>query len=560
MIKTFWITSFFALCFLLGRAHDLPTTISVGNQEKCKDACIKKDWGALEKASEEFLKEAILSNDESQISSASFYRGIGQLYHSYDRANARTSLLKSYQSALNCKSDSLAALSLNSLGLLEGFFEGDYSLGQTYMLNALERARSADFRRLEASICGNLSEMAMLQNDTTGLEWAQRAYEIAKADQNSHTLINSTYCMAAHYHLRGNETEALQYLIQTDSLSHQYGYGDMGKVYALYASIYTSQDQIAKALPYFNLSLTDTINNDIFSHIEASVTRAKLESAMGHLTTSDSLAYGALRLGDQYGVHCYDLALYDLLSANAQTRNDYPKAYHFLQIRNELTQSKVKNLDQYLIKERKLNLDLSESIRDNEIQGLQIKNQRKVIWFVAMICALLGLIAFLLWHNLHRRKRLYQAIVEQQKQAIIREDMLATSRREEGLSTAEDKNQALWIRLCSLLDEEETFVNPQINRETIAEKLGTNRTYLSQVIKEKGGTSLSNMIKERRVRMAVHILTNATNDSLPMKDIALRVGFASESTFFRAFKESIGMSPMEFKKTVKKTENQPVEA
>lgn len=539
------------------QAHDLPTKIPMGNQQKCKEACEKKDWAALDKVSEDFVNEAILSNDEDLISSACFYRGIGQLYHKYDRSNARTSLLKSYQAALNCSDDSLAALALNSLGLFEGFFEGDYSLGQTYMLNALERAHNANFLRLEASVCGNLSEMAMLQNDTTGIEWAQRGLEISEANKDNHSLINSAYCLAAHYHLRGNEAQALQYLNQADSLSRSYGYGDLGRIHALYASIYSSQNQIDKALPFFELSLTDTINDDIFSHIDASVTRAKLESAMGHLQISDSLAKKALSLADEYGIHCYDLPIYDLLSSNARSRNDYPEAYRCLQLRNQLTQSKVKNLDQYLVNERKLNIDLSNSVRDNQLRQLQIKNQRKVIWFVALICVLLVLIVFLLGYALQRRKRLYQAIVEQQKQALLREDILTN--RTVPLRKPQDKNQDLWIRLCELLDDPNTFTDPQINREIIAEKLATNRTYLSQIIKEKGKTSLSNLIRERRLRLAIQLLTKEADSKFSMRELATKVGFSSESTFFRAFKESIGMSPLEFKKTLERPGSQQVD-
>jgi len=79
--------------------------------------------------------------------------------------------------------------------------------------------------------------------------------------------------------------------------------------------------------------------------------------------------------------------------------------------------------------------------------------------------------------------------------------------------------------------------------------LGTNRTYLSQIINEKFGSSFTYYINSYRVDEAVHILSDP-NNNIPLKALSAQLGFNSISTFYKVFQSSIGMPPSLYRSKV----------
>jgi len=64
------------------------------------------------------------------------------------------------------------------------------------------------------------------------------------------------------------------------------------------------------------------------------------------------------------------------------------------------------------------------------------------------------------------------------------------------------------------------------------------------------GMSLGRFINRRRLAAAMVMLRD---DSVPLSQIAFRVGFSSQSHFTRLFSELVGMPPMKFRKHVRPT-------
>ncbi len=86
-----------------------------------------------------------------------------------------------------------------------------------------------------------------------------------------------------------------------------------------------------------------------------------------------------------------------------------------------------------------------------------------------------------------------------------------------------------------------------ITREIFAELVGCNRTYFSQVIKTHTGMSYTRFMNSRRVHEAVKILGEPVEVS-SFATLSRDLGFLSESTFYAAFRQIMGMTPATYRK------------
>ena len=96
-----------------------------------------------------------------------------------------------------------------------------------------------------------------------------------------------------------------------------------------------------------------------------------------------------------------------------------------------------------------------------------------------------------------------------------------------------------WTKLEVLINEDKVFLEPDLNLIELSQRLGTNRTYLSQAIKQFSGSSFSDFINSARIDYAKNLLLN----NMPLKNVEYSCGYTSTSTFYRQFQRQVGMSP-----------------
>ena len=97
--------------------------------------------------------------------------------------------------------------------------------------------------------------------------------------------------------------------------------------------------------------------------------------------------------------------------------------------------------------------------------------------------------------------------------------------------------------------DEHIYRQCDLSLEKTAKLLGTNRTYLSQVINEYGD-SFTSYVNQFRIKEAIEILSDPdSTDSL--KAIGLSVGFASPSNFYTLFRKKVGMVPSVFRENAR---------
>lgn len=101
-------------------------------------------------------------------------------------------------------------------------------------------------------------------------------------------------------------------------------------------------------------------------------------------------------------------------------------------------------------------------------------------------------------------------------------------------------------KLAQLFDEQKIWLNPRLTLGEVAQLLGSNRTYLSDYLNHKLGTSFYEYVNEYRIR-AVEKLLSSPDCTLTIEAIAENCGFNSVSTFRRVFIRRFGCTPIRYR-------------
>ena len=96
-----------------------------------------------------------------------------------------------------------------------------------------------------------------------------------------------------------------------------------------------------------------------------------------------------------------------------------------------------------------------------------------------------------------------------------------------------------WKNVERLMNEEKVFLEPDLNLIDLAQRLGTNRTYLSLAVRQFSGKSFSDYVNYARIMYAEELLLKGESP----KNVEYSCGYISSSTFYRQFQKIAGSSP-----------------
>lgn len=106
----------------------------------------------------------------------------------------------------------------------------------------------------------------------------------------------------------------------------------------------------------------------------------------------------------------------------------------------------------------------------------------------------------------------------------------------------------LYAKMELMMQQEKLYLNPELRLNELAFQLGTNRTYVSRLIRNRRNLNFCDYVNDFRIEHAKKLLSEKTGEQLPIDEVALRSGFSSISTFYRLFSGKEGISPSRFRK------------
>ena len=125
----------------------------------------------------------------------------------------------------------------------------------------------------------------------------------------------------------------------------------------------------------------------------------------------------------------------------------------------------------------------------------------------------------------------------------------APARPEPGTPAAPEPSEgsdrdSLLARFQTLLVEERIFLQPQLTLDVVADRLHTNKTYVSRMVNDHYKVSFPELISALRVDYAEQYILR--HRDARQEEVAAACGFVSASSFNNTFKKVTGMPPRQW--------------
>jgi YesN/AraC family two-component response regulator len=104
-----------------------------------------------------------------------------------------------------------------------------------------------------------------------------------------------------------------------------------------------------------------------------------------------------------------------------------------------------------------------------------------------------------------------------------------------------DKEQSAILRFMAT-----EYVNPELDVETMVNKLGIGRNKINEILKAELGFTFSTYLNKLRLTEAARLL--GAKEDASVAEIAYAVGYRNVSYFNKLFKEEYGCTPKTFRK------------
>ncbi len=107
------------------------------------------------------------------------------------------------------------------------------------------------------------------------------------------------------------------------------------------------------------------------------------------------------------------------------------------------------------------------------------------------------------------------------------------------------RSAASFQRVCNLLDYIHSNMDQALSLDELSQQSCWSRWQLQRVFQHETGISVANYVREIKLSAAAEFLLNSSDRVI---DIGLSLGFSSEISFSRAFKQYFGVSPRLYRK------------
>jgi len=197
----------------------------------------------------------------------------------------------------------------------------------------------------------------------------------------------------------------------------------------------------------------------------------------------------------------------------------------------------------------------------NKLLTLQAYVQKRKIQFLVITSLVLSALIIIIL-LLYRQKSRALRQIALRNLDIVRSEQLITNQKkldkeqdrepfpEVNPEDIKETHKTLLPRLQRYIDDEKPYLTAGITLDDMCKGLGTNRSYLSQLINDHYDQNFNSFINELRIKEARRLLSNKNNDQLSIEAIGTMSGFSNKVTFHTHFRNITGVTPSFYRKVV----------
>ncbi len=442
---------------------------------------------------------------------------------------------------------------LNNGGYIYFYFYSDYEKAYQYWLQGIEHSIKNDLPYRETTLLNLGNVYLMLENFDKALDYYRQAFELAGKSDNYNVLF-TTYNNIALIQFSDLDKQNVMGEIQDYDFSTVPDSVPM-KAYTLNLQRglqAVAQKRELEAIPYFKQA-AENINTPFTpDRFETCMIEAcgeiysrnnKLKEARGEYLKADSIARKYEQYDHRIGVNKSLAEIYKKMGRKDLAQQHTETAYAMT---DSVFNSKLINSMHEL--ETKSEIDkVTEQMRE-------IEHQRTVQLIILVAVAIFALVVtgLLIWIlKLYRRESAKNKVLYQMNMELVYQEPPKAEPKASKIS--DDTRKELLPKIEALLASDAIYA-PDFSIDYIVEATESNQRYVSQIVNEAYGKSLSALLIELRIREACRLLSDTAN-LYTVETIAGKVGYRSRSSFSKAFSKVTGLTPTEFIKNAKEAEN-----
>lgn len=538
--------------------------------KQCEQARSLSQYEQLEKYSAQLIVEARNKHNTHDEAYAYFYNGMAKMFLG-DGEQSQRILDQAEDKAIQIGNDSVKALVYNSKGIYHAMAKNNTFVAQQYFFKSLQLAKQVNYDDLQYRVRGNLLTLSHSLGGKFALENAQVVYEYGLKHNNYEQMSMGAYYLATYYLEHHDNAQAEKYIKVALEAYKKHPLEDIAAVYSLYAKVQITQQNYTQAELMVKRAIELAQNyNQPALEIDAYITYAELLEKQGKYAASIDMVKNAMSHADEVGLANKDVDCNQIMARNMEKLGKSREAFTYLQQANTLLNEQAKlNMERVAYEQQVLH-EIEQKELDAKLKQEQIAAQRQRLIFLFALVVVLVVLLVVIISTYRHRQVLYKKIVKQNTAAITRQEQLQEQiehlTRENKLladnvtdnddavperettTLNDNKIDTLYAKLCDLMVNDRLYTEAQLTREKMAERLGTNRTYLTAVIKEKTGMSYLQFVNSYRINEAIKILSDKEKINYPLKQIWSDLGFSSPSTFFKVFQQTVGITPSTYRK------------
>ena len=529
--------------------------------EICSQYTMRSEFAAIHPYVSRLRRAGAAHDDERALMYADLFSGQSYLL-AEGSDSTRIYLDRALIRGRQCEDPVALCRIYNALGIYAVSIETNYFGGIEYFLEAMEYARSASLNRFYLVAQCNLANTYYMRNDPAGLKYAEEVCRLGTEWGYDYLAFGGAVISAYMHYMLGDQDRALEYILRTLPDTDKFGYHT--ELYSLYANILHAQGDDAGAERYYLMAL---------DHIDEKVVTAAVMTYLSYGTYLNdrgeyARAIPVLRQGIELSersnnaVHRYKLYLRISEAETALGRYrealDYFKSYHSQadSIFNVERERSINELRVRYDAERQENM-----LRKSEIDLIRQQRRFQLLLLLLLFAVGISTVVYILYR---RKDKMYKQIVRQQYEFLKKEKKAAQpampppgppSPQTEKPSPARDdhavRDAELFARIEYLMQTEGVYRQNDLTIERLAERLDTNRTYISRAINQQAGKTFSSYVNSYRIDEAVRRLSDVDDDT-PLKALAQTLGYNHLQTFYTSFQSAIGMPPSKYREKLLK--------
>ena len=525
--------------------------------EICSQYTMRSEFAAIHPYVSRLRRAGAAHDDERALMYADLFSGQSYLL-AEGSDSTRIYLDRALIRGRQCEDPVALCRIYNALGIYAVSIETNYFGGIEYFLEAMEYARSASLNRFYLVAQCNLANTYYMRNDPAGLKYAEEVCRLGTEWGYDYLAFGGAVISAYMHYMLGDQDRALEYILRTLPDTDKFGYHT--ELYSLYANILHAQGDDAGAERYYLMAL---------DHIDEKVVTATVMTYLSYGTYLNdrgeyARAIPVLRQGIELSersnnaVHRYKLyqRISEAETALGRYREalDYFKSYHS-QADSIFNVERERSINELRVKydaERQENM-----LRKSEIDLIRQQRRFQLLLLLLLFAVGISTVVYILYR---RKDKMYKQIVRQQYEFLKKEKKAAQpampppdpisppspDRDEHAVRYAE-----LFARIEYLMQTEGVFRQNDLTIERLAERLDTNRTYISRAINQQAGKAFSSYVNSYRIDEAVRRLSDVDDDT-PLKALAQMLGYNHLQTFYTSFQSAIGMPPSKYREKLLK--------